>query len=159
MNLTQTQINAKEAYLNRQQDQMLALYEKADTSERNAIIKQIDGFLSVVSEDQRIFWLRFRRKLETLNEKAVLFPLGQVFMTIGAREAIEESGEQPFEFLSRHHRGDWGIVGKEDWEENELSVREGFRILSAYKTAKDVKIWLITEADRSSTTILLPSEY
>jgi hypothetical protein len=159
MNLTQTQINAKEAFLNRQQDEMLALYEKADTSERKAIIKQIDSFLSAVSEDQRIFWLRFRRKLETLNEKAVLFSLGQVFITIGAREALEESGEQPFEFLSRHQKGDWGIVGKEDSEENNFSVKAGFRVLSAYKTAIDVKIWIITEADRGSTTILLPSEY
>jgi hypothetical protein len=54
---------------------------------------------------------------------------------------------------------DWGIVGKEDWEENELSIEAGFRVLSAYMTAKDVKIWVITEADRSSTTILLPEEY
>lgn len=158
-NLTQTQINAKEAYLNRQQDEMLALYEKADTSERNAIIKQIDGFLSVVSKEEKLFWLKFRRKLETLDEKAILFPLGQVFMTIGAREALEESNQQPFEFLSRHQTGDYGIIGKEDWKENDFSVKEGFRILSAYKTAKDVKIWVITEANRSSTTCLLPSEY
>ena len=158
-NLTQTQTNAKEAYLNKQSEQMLALYKQADTSERKAIIKNIDSFLSVVSKDEKLFWLKFRRKLETLNEKKILFPLGQIFLTVGAREALEESGEQPFEFLLRHQTGDWGIVGKEDWEENELSVKEDFRILSAYKTAKDVKIWLITEADRSSTTILLPEEY
>src|SRR5688500_249308 len=112
-NLTQTQINAKEAYLNRQQEQMLAIYEKAEKSERNAIIKQIDGFLSVVSEDQRIFWLKFRRKLETLNERSILFSLGNVYMTIGAREALAESNQQPFEFLRRHQTGDYGIIGKE----------------------------------------------
>ena len=158
-NLTQTQIDAKEAYLSRQQEQMLALYEKADTSERKAIIKQIDSFLSVVSKEQKIFWLKFRRKLETLNESKILFSLGNVYMTIGAREALEEANQQPFEFLIRHQQGDWGIVEKDDWQENDFSVKAGFRILSAYKTAKDVKIWCITEADRSATTILLPSEY
>src|SRR5687768_1746351 len=107
-NLTQTQQEAKDAFLNKQSEQMLAIYEKADTSERKAIISQIDGFLSAVTEDQRIFWLKFRRKLETLNEKAILFSLGQVFLTIGAREALAESGEQPFKFLSRHQKGDWG---------------------------------------------------
>lgn len=158
-NLTQTQKEAKAAFLNYQQDNMLAIYEKADTNERKAIIRQIDSFLSVISQDEKSFWLKFRRKLETINEKAILFPSGQVYMTVGARESLEESEEQPFEFLSRHQTGDYGMIGKEDWKENDLSVREGFRILSAYKTAKDVKIWVITEADRSATTILLLSEY
>ncbi|MEJ7863403.1 MAG: hypothetical protein WKF90_17365 [Pyrinomonadaceae bacterium] len=58
-----------------------------------------------------------------------------------------------------HQKGDWGIVGKEDWKENDFSVKEGFRILSAYKTAEGVKLWVITEADRSSMTILLLIEY
>jgi hypothetical protein len=158
-NITQTQAQAKEAYLNRKQEQMLALYEKANKSERKAIIKQIDGFLSVVTEEQKIFWLKFRRKLETLNESKILFSLGNVYMTIGAREALEEANQQPFEFLSRHQKGDSGIVGKEDWQENDFSIKAGFRILSAYKTVEGEKIWIITEADRSSTTILLPSEY
>lgn len=158
-NLTQTQKDAKEAYLNKQQEQMLALYENADANERKAIIRQIDGLLSAVTEDQRIFWLKFRCKLENLNEKAGLFTLGQVFMTIGAREALEEADQQAFEFLEMHQKGNWGIVGEEDWKENDFSVKAGFRILSAYKTAKDVKIWCISEADRSSTTILLPEEY
>ena len=109
--------------------------------------------------DAKIFWLKFRCKLESLNQKTVLFPLGQVFLTIGAREALAESGEKPFDFLSRHQSGDYGIIGKDDWRENDLSVKKGFRILSAYKTANDVKIWCITEADRSSSTVLLPSEY
>jgi hypothetical protein len=54
---------------------------------------------------------------------------------------------------------DWGELSDEDVQENELSLREGFRLLSAYRTAKGQKIWIITEADRSATTILLPSEY
>lgn len=159
MNLTQTQKDAKQAYLNHQQEQMLSLYEKANTEERKAILRQIDSFLSVINQDQKIFWLQFRRKLEKLNEKQILFPLGQVFMTIGAREVLAESGEQPFEFLKRHQVGDWGLVCEDDAKENILSVRENFRILSVYKTKLDEKIWIITEADRSSTTLLLPSEY
>lgn len=159
MNLTQSQKEAKEAFLNQQSEQMLALYKNADTDERNAIIKHIDSFLSVCNQEEKNFWLKFRRKLERLNESAILFPLGQIFLTVGAKEAFEESGQNAFEFLSRHQTGDWGIVGKEDWKENEFSVENGFRILSAYKTKNDIKIWIITEADRSSSTILLPEEY
>ena len=159
-NLTRTQQDAKAAYLNRQSEQMLALYENADTTEREAIIKNIDSFLEVVPKDAKIFWLKFRRKLETLNEQSsVLFPLGEVYLTIGARETLEESNQTPNEFLAKHQSGDWGIIGKEDWKENDFSVKVGFRILSAYETSQDEKLWIITEADRSSTTILLPSEY
>jgi hypothetical protein len=158
-NLTQTQLDAKQAYLSKQQDEMLALYEKANTEERKAIIRQIDGFLSVIGQDQKIFWLQFRRKLERLNEKTILFPLGQVFLTVGAREALAEANQNAFEFLALHQTGDWGLVCKDDARENELSVKEGFRILSVYNTKLNVKIWVITEADRSSSTLLLPSEY
>lgn len=95
----------------------------------------------------------------TITENKVLFDLGQTYMTIGAREALEESNQLPREFLARHQSGNWGIVCADDKKENELSVREGFRILSAYRTAEGVKIWCITEAGRSSTTLLLPEEY
>ena len=158
-NLTQTQLDAKQAYLSYQQDQMLALYQKAQPSERQATIKQIDSFLSVISRDEKLFWLKFLRRLEVLNESDVLFPLGQIFLTIGAREALAEAKQLPGEFLARHQKGDWGDVCKDDKKENELSVKEGFRILSAYRTAGDEKLWVITEADRSSTTVLLPGEY
>jgi hypothetical protein len=158
-NLTQTKQDAKNAYLAKQQDEMLSLYEKANTEERNAILKQIDSFLSVVKQEQKIFWLKFRRRLEKLNEKQILFPLGKVFLTIGARQALEESNQNAFEFLARHQVGEWGLVCKDDANENELSVKEGFRIMSVYKTILDEKIWVITESDRSSTTILKPEEY
>ncbi|MDQ3749997.1 MAG: hypothetical protein M3367_13460 [Acidobacteriota bacterium] len=95
----------------------------------------------------------------TQTQNKVLFPLGQIFLTIGAREALEESNQTVNEFLAKHSMGDWGIVCAEDKEENQLSVREGFRILSAYNTSKGEKLWIITEADRSSTTCLLASEY
>ena len=54
---------------------------------------------------------------------------------------------------------DWGEVSEDDAQQNELSLREGFRLLSAYRTVKGQKLWIITEADRSATTILLPDEY
>ncbi|MCY7377185.1 MAG: hypothetical protein LH472_14590 [Pyrinomonadaceae bacterium] len=67
-NLTQTQQDAKRAYLTRQSEMMLAIYQNADTNEKNAVIRQIDFFLSVVPEDVKTFWLKFRYKLERLNE-------------------------------------------------------------------------------------------
>lgn len=95
----------------------------------------------------------------TKTQNKVLFSLGQTVMTIGAKEALEESNQLPNEFLAKHQSGDWGIVEKEDWQENDFSLKNGFRLLSAYLTAKGEKIWVITEADMSVTTLLLPSEY
>jgi hypothetical protein len=158
-NLTQTQQDAKQAYLQQQQDSMLAHYQNADTSERNAIIKHIDSFLSTCNQDQKTFWLQFRRKLEKLSESAILFPLGNVYLTVGAQDALKESNELPNEFLAQHQMGEWGIVCQDDWKENDFSVKNGFRILSAYNTKQGEKIWIITESDRSATTVLLPSEY
>jgi hypothetical protein len=157
MNLTQTQQEAKNAYLNIQQEKMLALYKNASLTEKKAIIKNIDSFLPVTSESEKVFWLKFRRKLEMMLEPK--FSLGRVFLTNGAKEALNESNQSANEFLSLHQTGNWGIVGKEDAEENEFSLKNGFRLLSAYKTSKNLKLWIITEADRSSTTVLLPSEY
>lgn len=87
------------------------------------------------------------------------FNLGRVCGTPGALKAISEAGQDPFEFLSRHQLGDWGELCEEDRRENEYSLKHGLRLLSAYRTANGVKIWVITEADRSLTTILLPEEY
>lgn len=86
------------------------------------------------------------------------FALGEVFITPGAQEALEIAGQTPIQFLRRHLSADWGELSEGDAQENELALREGFRLLSSYRVA-DQKIWIITEADRSSTTILLPSEY
>ena len=68
------------------------------------------------------------------------------------------------DFLQRHFAGDWGDLDDEDKQENELSLREGYRLLSAYHTNLNVKLWVITEAadeagNRAASTILLPSEY
>lgn len=87
------------------------------------------------------------------------FPLGQVVATPGAMEALRESGTEATNLLTRHSRGDWGELDDHDRHENEVSVSEGFRILSAYTLSTGVKLWVITEADRSVTTLLLPEEY
>jgi hypothetical protein len=87
------------------------------------------------------------------------FPLGQVVATPGALEAMAESGQAPSYFLMRHAEADWGEVDAEDWSLNDQAVLDGTRLLSAYRTLKGNKLWVITEADRSVTTILLPDEY
>lgn len=61
--------------------------------------------------------------------------------------------------LQRHNRGDWGDVGSDDWESNDLAVEEGSRLLSVYQSTTQTVFWIITEWDRSLTTILLPSDY
>lgn len=89
-----------------------------------------------------------------------LFSLGQVVATPGVLAALEKAGQTPLEFLARHVRGDWGELSEEDRKENQFSLQHGFRLLSSYRTdADDTKLWVITEADRTVTTILLPEEY
>ena len=91
---------------------------------------------------------------------AVLFPLGRIVATPGAFSLIAGAGIDPNELLDRHQSGDWGEVPVADARENDLSVKEGFRILSCYRVGKEgSRVWVITEADRSSTCLLLPEEY
>jgi len=87
------------------------------------------------------------------------FRLGMIVATSGALECFERTSENPFDFLRRHVEGDWGDLSPEDKEENQLSVDQESRILSAYHLKDGTKIWIITEADRSSTCFLLPREY
>ena len=70
-NLTQVQQDAKQTYLNQKAEQMLAIYQNADNAERSAIIRQIDSFLPVITKGEKIFWRKFRQKLERLNEKSL----------------------------------------------------------------------------------------
>ena len=89
-----------------------------------------------------------------------LFSLGQIVATPGALSALGEDRTSAEDLLKRHVTGDWGELSEEDRHENELSVQQGFRILSAYRLPRTgVKLWVITEADRSATTLLLPDEY
>lgn len=87
------------------------------------------------------------------------FSLGRTVATLAALDALTEAGVSPPVYLDRHMNGDWGNIPPEDAAENELSVEKGFRILSAYTLTTGVKIWVLTEWDRSVTTILLPEEY
>ncbi len=88
------------------------------------------------------------------------FPLGQVVATPGALELLDELEVSPNTLIARHISGDWGSVCKADARENERSVKHGWRILSSYDVGDDGdRVWIITEADRSSTCILLPEEY
>ena len=92
--------------------------------------------------------------------RATLFPLGQIVATPGALAALAKAGQTPLDFLTRHVCGDWGELDPHDQKENELGLKRGFRLLSSYRTSSgDTKVWVITEADRSVTTVLLPEEY
>ena len=93
------------------------------------------------------------------TERKPLFDLGQLVATPGALAALEKTEQNAMDFLSRHVRGDWGDLPKEDKDENQLSLDKGFRLLSSYRTTAGDKLWVITEADRSHTTLLLPEEY
>lgn len=88
-----------------------------------------------------------------------LFALGQLVATPGAISALQTSGDKPAKLLERHQHGDWGDLDEHDKRENSLSVEHGFRILSSYTLTTGTKVWIITEADRSVTTVLLPEEY
>ena len=88
---------------------------------------------------------------------AAKFPLGRLVATPNALEHIPNPDIMTA--LLRHLTGDWGDVDEHDREENELSLKEGLRLLSVYRSAAGVKFWIITEADRSATTVLLPEDY
>ncbi len=87
------------------------------------------------------------------------FELGQLVMTPGADETLRAAHQVAPEFLLRHKHGDWGELPEEDIQENEWSLANGARLFSAYRTQTEEKLWVITEWDRSATTLLLPEEY
>ena len=91
--------------------------------------------------------------------KQPAFELGQIVATPGALAALKKSGQQLGEFLTRHVHREWGDLDEEGRKENEYSLEHGFRLLSAYKTNAGDRLWIITEADRSVTSLLLPEEY
>jgi len=91
-----------------------------------------------------------------LPEKG-LFPLGDFYVTAAVERTL--SPDDIATALARHARGDWGDVSDADWAENEASLSHGLRLFSVYHDRTGVKFWIITEADRSARTVLLPDDY
>ena len=104
----------------------------------------------------------FTRRVGT---KGQMFPTGQVVMTrnfkVTAEEAHGEAGtaERMAAIIKRHVSGDWGMLSEDDIEANNQALQDGDRLLSSYEEEFGFKVWIITEADRSATTILLPADY
>jgi hypothetical protein len=87
-----------------------------------------------------------------------MFQLGKVVATPGALELLERTRTNPLDYIQRHESGDWGKLCPEDKQANNAALKQGLRLLSAYEVGREM-LWIITEADRSVTTLLLPEEY
>ncbi|KVG12479.1 hypothetical protein [Burkholderia thailandensis] len=87
------------------------------------------------------------------------FKLGRIFATPAALEAIANARVSIIDLLIRHMRGDWGDLSESDRQQNELSVKAGLRLLSCYVLPGHQTVWVVTEWDRTATTILLPGDY
>lgn len=96
-------------------------------------------------------------KLALDAESQSKFSLGKILATPSALKEIP--GDEILTALSRHVRGEWGTLDVEDWNSNEQALARGGRLFSAYRSTQKVKYWIITEADRSVTTVLLPEDY
>ena len=97
--------------------------------------------------------------MHQLSKQQPAFELGQIVATPGALATLKKSGQQPGEFLTRHVNREWGDLSDVDRKENDYSLEHGFRLLSSYRTNVGDRLWIITESDRTVTTILLPEEY
>jgi hypothetical protein len=89
----------------------------------------------------------------------MMFPLGHITISGPALEALQAAGISPDSILQRHVLGDWGDVVESDRKSNELALEMGGRLLSVYNVTPGEQVWVMTEPDRSVTTILLPSEH
>ena len=87
------------------------------------------------------------------------FQAGQLLMTAAVSALVNEGTVDPWPYLTRHLHGDWGDIGPEDARSNDAALREGDRLFSAYQVAPELRLWIITECDRSATTLLLPEDY
>jgi hypothetical protein len=92
-------------------------------------------------------------------KKRRVFELGHIIATPGALAALQKADQEPHDFLARHVACDWGDLSDQDQKENDHSLEHGFRLLSSYRTNAGEKLWIVTECDRSATTLLLPEEY
>jgi len=87
------------------------------------------------------------------------FPTGEVVITLGASDLLAQNEQNPLEFIERHTNLEKGNLSEDDWEANHHAVGKDLRIFSSFNTESGDEIWVITEHDRSVTTILLPEEY
>jgi hypothetical protein len=93
-----------------------------------------------------------------MNSQAHRFPLGQVVITPAAQALLEQAGVMPQALLLRHHQGDWGDVCVDDACANDHALAQGGRLFSAYNVGAH-KVWIITEADKLYTNLLIPDDY
>lgn len=97
--------------------------------------------------------------MNTTAPRSKLFTLGSIVATPDALRLLADAGKTVVEYISRHESGDWGDLCEEDKLANQEAVECGYRILSCYHPIPGARLWIMTEADRSATTLLLPSEY
>lgn len=97
--------------------------------------------------------------MKTSNQPQPRFALGQVVATPGALASLAAAGQWWMVFLARHAQCDWGDLDPHDWQANEAALEHGGRLFSAYTLATGQRLWIISEADRSYTTLLRPDEY
>jgi hypothetical protein len=102
---------------------------------------------------QTMIVINFSEKQKPMSE------LGALVITQGVSELMTANRLDPFHYFGRHMQGDWGDICNEDRQLNEDALISGYRLMSVYNISTELKIWIITEADRSVTTILLPEEY
>lgn len=95
----------------------------------------------------------------TAHPLPALFPIGRAVITPAALQLLEAGNTDPRDLIARHVRGDWSEMSEDDQEANRHAIADGDRVFSAYTAQDETKIYVITEADRSSTCILLASEY
>jgi hypothetical protein len=145
-----------------QQEGLLPRFEDMQTDEeqQRAYVDQLDRLYERLCLNQGLPWPPPRNGQP---ERKLLFPrfaLGEIVATQGAQQVLKQAEKAPAEYLLRHVQGDWGELHEEDIKENEFSVEHGFRLLSNYPIPETgERLWIITEYDRSVTTILRPDEY
>lgn len=103
--------------------------------------------------------MKTKRRCQRPLQGKPLFPLGRVVATPGAIDALAKAEQSAWVFLNRHQFGDWGDMDPHDLQENERALKGGSRLFSAYTLKNGIRLWVITEHDRSCTTLLLPLEY
>jgi hypothetical protein len=137
-------------------DQLAAYFAAHEGADAERFFRQ----LATMPNPQRLgLQDRYVGWLTPARTPAPRFALGQTVATPGALQALAAAGQSPSALLERHVRGDWGLVEPEDAQANDDALHQGGRLLSVYATVLGTRLWVLTEHDRSVTTLLLPDEY